>query len=123
MKTISLNGAWRMREARTDVWHDALVPGSVYADLMRDGSMPDPFWRENEHDAFVLMEKDYEYTRTFAVNEADLRHERLILRFDGLDTLAHVWLNGTPVGHADNMHVTWEWDVKHLAGREPPVRG
>ena len=114
MKKISLNGAWRMREAHTKAWHDALVPGSVYADLMRDGTMPDPFWRENERDAFALMEKDYEYTRAFTVAEEDLRHERLILRFDGLDTLAHVLLNGVPVGDADNMHITWEWDVKPL---------
>ena len=114
MKALSLNGAWRMRETHTDLWHDALVPGSVYADLMRDGSMPDPFWRENERDAFALMEKDYEYTRDFTVTEDDLRHERLILRFEGLDTLAHVHLNGVPVGDADNMHITWEWDVKHL---------
>ena len=114
MKSLSLNGAWRMREAHTDIWHDALVPGSVYADLMRDGSMPDPFWRENERDAFALMEKDYEYTRAFTVDAEDLCHERLILRFEGLDTLAHVALNGAPVGDADNMHITYEWDVKSL---------
>ena len=114
MKTISLNGAWRMREMNTERWHDALVPGSVYADLMRDGSMPDPFWRENEHIAFDLMEKDYEYTRVFTVDEAELRHERLILRFEGLDTLAHVLVNGVLVGDADNMHITWEWEVKQL---------
>ena len=114
MKTISLNGAWRMREAGTDLWHEALVPGSVYADLMRDGTMPDPFWRENEQVAFDLMEKDFEYTRAFEATEEDLRHERLILRFEGLDTLAHVLVNGEPVGDADNMHITWEWDVKRL---------
>ena len=107
MNIISLSGPWRMREAHLSAWHEALVPGSVYADLMRDGSMPDPFWRENERIAFDLMEKDYEYTRTFTAQEADLRHERLILRFEGLDTLAHVWLNGAPVGDADNMHITW----------------
>ena len=49
MQLLSLNGAWKMRQAGTDTWHDAVVPGSVYADLMRDGTLPDPFWRENEH--------------------------------------------------------------------------
>lgn len=114
MKTLSLNGAWRMREACTEIWHDALVPGSVYADLMRDGSMPDPFWRENEREAFELMRKDYEYCRTFTLTEEDLSHDRLLLHCDGLDTLAHVTINGHRVGDADNMHVTWEWNVKSL---------
>lgn len=114
MKKLTLNGAWRMREVGTDTWHEAIVPGSVYADLMRDGSMPDPFWRENERQAFELMRKDYEYCRTFAVTEEDLRHCRVILHCDGLDTLAHVCVNGQEIAYADNMHITWEWDVKPL---------
>ena len=59
MLKISLNGAWKMREATSEAWHEALVPGSVYADYLRDGTMPDPFWRENERDAFELLRKDY----------------------------------------------------------------
>lgn len=43
---MNLGGAWRMREADSETWHSAHVPGSVYADLMADGTMPNPFWRE-----------------------------------------------------------------------------
>ena len=31
---MNLGGAWRMREADSETWHSAHVPGSVYADLM-----------------------------------------------------------------------------------------
>lgn len=109
---VNLGGAWRMREADSETWHSAHVPGSVYADLMADGTMPDPFWRENELDAFERMKKDYVYQRTFTVSEAQLAHAHVELVCEGLDTLAHVSLNGREIAFADNMHITWVWDVK-----------
>ena len=108
---MNLGGAWRMREADSETWHSAHVPGSVYADLMADGTMPDPFWRENELDAFERMKKDYVYQRTFTVTEAQLAHAHVELVCEGLDTLAHVSLNGREIAFADNMHITWVWDV------------
>lgn len=109
---VNLGGAWRMREADSQTWHSAHVPGSVYADLMADGTMPDPFWRENELDAFERMKKDYVYQRAFTVSEAQLAHVHVELVCEGLDTLAHVSLNGREIAFADNMHITWVWDVK-----------
>lgn len=109
---VNLGGAWRMREADSQTWHSAHVPGSVYADLMADGTMPDPFWRENELDAFERMKKDYVYQRAFTVTEAQLAHAHVELVCEGLDTLAHVSLNGREIAFANNMHITWVWDVK-----------
>lgn len=109
---VNLGGAWRMREADNETWHSAHVPGSVYADLMADGTMPNPFWRENELDAFERMKKDYVYQRAFTVTEAQLAHAHVELVCEGLDTLAHVSLNGREIAFADNMHITWVWDVK-----------
>lgn len=109
---MNLGGAWRMREADSQTWHSAHVPGSVYADLMADGTMPDPFWRENELDAFERMKKDYVYQRAFTVTEAQLAHAHVELVCEGLDTLAHVSLNGREIAFADNMHITWVWNVK-----------
>lgn len=109
---MNLGGAWRMREADSETWHSAHVPGSVYADLMADGTMPNPFWRENELDAFERMKKDYVYQRAFTVTEAQLAHAHVELVCEGLDTLAHVSLNGREIAFADNMHITWVWDVK-----------
>lgn len=114
MKIISLNGSWSMRCTEESGWHEAQVPGTVYTDLLRDGLIEDPFWRENEHKTFDLMEKDYEYCRSFNLAAEDLRADAVLLRCEGLDTLAHVWLNGTHLADADNMHRTWEWDARSL---------
>ncbi|MBQ8202208.1 MAG: glycoside hydrolase family 2 protein [Clostridia bacterium] len=103
--------AWRMREAGTDTWHNAIVPGSVYADLMRDGSIPDPFYRDHELAAFELMKSDWEYVCTFTLTAAQLAYANIDLVCEGLDTLAHVTLNGQHLFDADNMHCSWEYPV------------
>ena len=112
MEKLSLNGQWNMRPVGESAWHDAQVPGSVYGDFLCDGTIPDPFYRENELEAFALMDKDYEYRRSFTADSSLLSCQRVVLQCEGLDTLAHVFLNGVEIGYADNMHITWEWDVK-----------
>jgi beta-mannosidase len=90
----------------------AKVPGSVYNDLLLNKKMEDPFWRDNEDKAFKLMERDYEYICSFAASSKMLGMDRIILRFDGLDTVADVYLNRRLIGRAENMHRIWEFDVK-----------
>ena len=61
-----LNSNWRMRQAGGE-YRPAQVPGTVYTDLLRNGNMPDPFWKDNEQQALALMENDYEYETCFDV--------------------------------------------------------
>ena len=115
IEKVSLNGAWRMREAGTDEWLKAEVPGSVYSDLLSNNRMEDPYWRDNENAAFALMEKDYEYARKFDVSEKQLTADALLLSCKGLDTIATVYINGAKAAYCDNMHRTWDIDIKPLA--------
>lgn len=112
MNILSLNGAWRMRALDETDWHEAQVPGSVYADLLRDGSLPDPFYGENEQAAFRLMDKDYECVRGFVIDQEALASPRMLLRCHGLDTIARVYINGQQAGEGNNMHVCYEFDIK-----------
>jgi beta-mannosidase len=112
MKAIELNGAWRMREVGKPAWHDAVVPGGVAKTLIAHGIMDDPYFRDNEGNVQTFFDADYEFERTFITDNALLALDRVLLRCEGLDTLAVVSLNGIEVGRADNMHRTWEFDVK-----------
>ena len=115
MKTLSLNGAWSLTIPGTDFGLvPARVPGSVYHDLLSAGRIPDPFFRDNENDALRLMEHDFVYTRSFRADAALLACGAVLLRCEGLDTLAELSLNGAVVGRADNMHRIWEYDVRAL---------
>ena len=56
---------WKMHTAGDVQWYPAQVPGTVYTDLLRNGQMEDPFWKDNEDKALSLMEYDYEYVTQF----------------------------------------------------------
>ena len=114
MTSYSLNGSWQMRQVGEENWHQARVPGSVYTDLMAEGILPDPFWRENELEAFQLMRKDFEYRRSFTLGADFLALPHITLKCEGLDTLCRVYLNGSFLFRGDNMHITWEWEVSSL---------
>lgn len=115
MKQLSLNGPWTLDiPGSAFMAVPAEVPGSVYHDLLTAGRIPDPFYRDNETEALKLMEYDFHYSRAFQVDGELLDRGAILLRCEGLDTLAAVYINGAEAGRADNMHRTWEFDVKDL---------
>lgn len=93
-----------MRRCEEGDWIEATVPGSVYRDLLEHGKMEDPYYRDNETEALKLMESDYEYVTEFTVEEAVWDNPYILLAFQGIDTIADIWLNGTHLGYVDNMH-------------------
>lgn len=109
-----LNGRWLVREARQadSNWLAATVPGCIHTDLLAAGIIPDPFYRDNEQQVLWVGEADWEYRRTFSVPAEFLEHDRVLLRYQGLDTMATVWLNGLELGRTDNMFRTWEFDIR-----------
>lgn len=114
MKIISLNDHWEMHRSDETEWIPAVVPGTVYTDLLREGKMEDPFWKDNEDFALKLMDYDYEYRTRFTCDKELLSCDAVFLRFDGLDTFADIFLNGVKLGHTENMHRTWEYSVKEF---------
>jgi len=116
MEKITLNGRWQVREIgrnETD-WLEATVPGCVHTDLLANGVIPDPYYRDNEQQALWIGETDWEYRRSFAVSVELLAHNQVLLSCEGLDTLATILLNGSEVGQTDNMFRSWEFDVRPL---------
>lgn len=110
MRCQTLKKEWKFREAG-GTWQKAIVPGTVYTDLLRNGEMDDPFWKDNENQAWELMDKDYEYELCFEAEPALFETEKRVLHFDGIDTIADVFLNDTLLGHTENMHRIWEFEV------------
>lgn len=114
MKTLTLSGDWQFRQAGTEDWLPATVPGGVHTDLLALGKIPDPFVGDNELKVIWVAETDWEYRRAFSADKTLLAEPNLVLVCDGLDTIADVYVNGTYLGHAENMFRQWEWDVKDL---------
>jgi len=112
LRRVDLNGAWQLARIGEDTWIPANVPGCVHTDLFAAGKIPDPFFRDNERTLQWIGEADWIYRRTFEVPDEVLQRHRVLLRCDGLDTLAVIKINGREIGRADNMFRTWEFDAK-----------
>jgi beta-mannosidase len=118
MITAEIHSGWQMRQAGWEEFLPASVPGSVYHDLMQNGKMDDPFWRDNFPKALKRMDHDYEYKTEFSADKALLKSDAVLLRFEGIDTVADIFLNGEKLGHTENMHRTFEFEVKDLLKEE-----
>ncbi len=103
-----------MRQAGSDEWLAATVPGGIHTDLLALERIPDPFVGDNEHAVQWVGETDWEYRHVFQADPALLRSERVLLICDGLDTLAQVRLNDQVLGTTDNMFQQQCWDVSEL---------
>ena len=122
--SVSLNGEWMLEAfpqpadgARRSVpvgvptrTFAATVPGCCEMELVKAGLLPDPMVSTNAF-AFMAYEgHQWLYSKTFrGPRRAD--GERQVLVFDGIDTLADIFLNGEKVGDAANMLIPHEFDV------------
>ena len=119
MKRVDTNQSWKMKIIGTDEYIEASVPGSVYNDLINADKLEDPYYRDNEGLALELMKNDFEYRGTFDVSDDLSDADEVFLRFNGIDTIADIELNGVRLGSVDNMHRTWDFRVlKYLKPAE-----
>jgi beta-mannosidase len=119
MQRIALDGNWQLSffpeeslpiSAPADLNHPGLktipatVPGNVEIDLVNAGLLSEPFQGNHIFDLRRLEGHEWWYQKSFTLPEkADHLDWQLV--FEGLDTLAEVWINGQAVGRAENMLV------------------
>ncbi|HZH59533.1 MAG TPA: glycoside hydrolase family 2 protein [Metabacillus sp.] len=112
MKRISLNGAWLMKSSDGLKCLEASVPGTVMNELFRHGEIEDPFYRDNERFAYDIASKDYKFIREFIIEEELLHNQHIVLRFEGLDTISEIKINGSHIAKTNNMHRIYEFNIK-----------
>ena len=99
--------AWTLRDGHGNSF-PCTVPCSYYDVLIREGKMPSPSYRINEKEFAKLFADDCVFESVFTVTEDEFERDCHDLVFEGIDTLAEVYLNGQFLGETDNMHRTWE---------------
>ena len=96
----------------------AQVPGDWPLDYVRDGKLDDPYYQDN-----YLKIRGYENSHVFYGSafrwDGDLN--RVFLRFEGIDTVADVYLNGRKLGHAENMYIPHEFPAEGLVQGENEI--
>jgi len=112
VEKISLDGLWELKNSEKSVEIDAQVPGTVFEALLENNIIEDPFYGENEHEMKWIYESNWFYEKEFNLDPEFLEHKHILLRFNGLDTIAEVNLNGELIGSVNNMFVRYDIEVK-----------
>ena len=109
---LKLDKNWQFTQADKNEWMPAKVCGTVHQDLIDNGKLINPFFGMNEEKVQWVEKEDWKYKTTFTVTEAQLGHSAALLRFEGLDTYADIYLNGALLKRTDNMFVGYDLQVK-----------
>jgi len=123
---LSLDGAWRLdyfpvpasgcvRRPSPLPAHEtvrATVPGNCELDLVRAGVLPPPEFGDNVKRLRPYEGYQWLYTRAFdCPGRFGGPDGRTTLVFEGIDTLADVFLNGEKLGESANMLIPRRFDV------------
>ncbi len=129
MNVKNLNGKWRLYYCNHDEFSsvgfdgkekslaslpclDGSVPGCFELDFMDAGLLPkNIFYSKN-----ILELRKFENLHLFYVINFEKRFINEVIRFDGIDTFAEIYLNGKQVGYADNMLIGHEFPIESVSG-------
>ena len=90
----------------------ATVPGNFELDLFRAGLIPDPFFGTNIIDLRKLEDRHLFYVTTFDAPPDGT--DGLVLHFEGIATVAKVYVNGEQAAACDNMFIPWDVPLRNL---------
>ena len=95
---------------------EGTVPGNFELDLYKAGLIGDPYFGANTLEMQKLENLHLWYCRSFTFHgTAD---ENTFLRFEGIDTVAEIYLNGKLLQKVSNMFLTYEIPVPDLIDGE-----
>jgi beta-mannosidase len=100
---LSDNWEWKQRPRDTseldalsaeDGWTTTTAPTEIFKDLLDAGKIKDPHLDLAEKNVQWVGEVDWLYRTRFTVENVPRHTQKVVLRFDGLDTFANVYVNG-----------------------------
>lgn len=114
MKSLSLCKDWSVCEAGGSKVYQADIPAMVTDILYKNREIEDPYDGENEWKTYEVLKKNYNFSNHFEVTEEMLEADELLLRFEGIDTIADIYINGTHLAFVNDMHRTYSYDIRSL---------
>ena len=86
------------------------VPGNFELDMVEAGLLPDPFYGENLLESEKMEDMHLFYARKFDYSTEEGTEPWLV--FEGIDTVAEIYLNGKKTGSCDNMFIPQEFPAQ-----------
>src|ERR1035437_2999587 len=94
--------------------YKAIVPGTIHTDLINNKLIPDPFYSDNEKRLQWIGEMDWDYRTSFDSHKSIDPSKPVYIKFDGIDTIAEIFLNGENIGAAFNMFCSNEFEISRF---------
>ncbi|RKD90333.1 glycoside hydrolase family 2 protein [Mangrovibacterium diazotrophicum] len=107
----------------TDGWMPAVIPGTALTSLVNDGKFPDPYFGQNNMRVNKIIPdiadvgRDFYhfwYRTSFTIPES-MDGKRIWMQFDGINYIAHIYLNGQALGDMKGMFLQKKFDITELA--------
>jgi beta-galactosidase len=134
-KTHSLSGSWKFEHSYspfeapegfeapsydTSKWSDITVPGMWQLQGFGNGpqytNVNYPFPVDPPNVSFTENETG-SYVKTFEIPQ-DLKSGQIRLRFEGVDSAFHVWVNGKEVGYSQGSRNPDEFDITSTVNKD-----
>lgn len=114
--STELTTGWTFKQGGRESEHEYAeasdLPTEIYRDLLKNGKIPDPFVDMNELSVRWVGDETWTYRTPFTTpSDFGKPGVQTVLRFDGLDTFASVYLNSERILVSDNMFVGHRVDV------------
>ncbi|AMM85744.1 hypothetical protein AZF01_16440 [Martelella sp. AD-3] len=109
---LNLNDGWTATCEEAEIAVPLAVPGDIHSALLAAGKIEDPYWRDNETRTDWVHRSVWTARRSF-----DLEHLQdgyFTLRFDSVDCLAEVFVNGRRAGRCESQFLRYDFDVTTL---------
>jgi beta-mannosidase len=118
---LQSNWKFKLDEKRTNLrndiarklnrWHNADVPGTVHTDLIKNKIIGNPFYADNEIKLQWISDCNWIYKTQFGLPKDFDSQKKVSLIFEGIDTIAEIFLNGKSVGKTENMFLKYQFDI------------
>jgi len=104
---------------KTASWEPAIVPGTALNSLVANGHFPEPYYGQNNMRSNKLIPdiadvgRDFYYFwyRTTFKTPGTFQNKKVWMQFDGINYIAHIWLNGEKIGDMKGMFIQQKFDV------------
>ena len=87
-------------------------PGDSFTDLMAANIIGDPYYRYNDENYRWISRDNWTYSAQINFQPSIFNEARIVLWFEGLDTISTIRINGKIIGESDNMFRRWIFDIK-----------
>lgn len=93
---------------------DANIPSGVYSELEKNTNTKSVLFSYNDVALRWVGLEAWTYSLDFNITQDILKHESVVLTFDGVDTIADISLNGHELGKTKNMFTRYRYDVAEV---------